>query len=84
MAGAGMRRFTLTKPRESAPSFEGVVFNDGRVVANNMRSGIISIYEDIDDVQSLFGHPEYGAKWQWLDDDPNPPAAAALMQVVER
>jgi len=77
-----MRRFRVYRPnppeeyRESgtanAPDevqFEGVVFSDGTVCVRwltEFRSH--SLWNSLEDLEKVHGHPEYGSIWGWLDD----------------
>ena len=80
-----MRRFRVYRPappeeyREkgaaNAPDevqFEGVVFSDGRVAVRwltQFRS--LSVWDCLEDLEKIHGHPEYGTVWEWLDEEGN-------------
>lgn len=56
-------------PKE--PQFEGVLFSDGTVVLRwltDYRSH--SVWQTLNDMLNIHGHPEYGTRFQWLDLPP--------------
>jgi hypothetical protein len=59
---------TANPPDE--PQFEGVVFSDGTVVVRwltQFRSH--SVWASWADLEAVHGHPEYGTRIDWLDDE---------------
>lgn len=79
-----IRRFEVFRPsppveyREqgtaNAPDevqFEGVVFSDGTVAVRwltEYRSH--SVWDSLESLKRVHGHPEYGTQWRWLDEAP--------------
>lgn len=77
-----MRRFKVYRPnppehyREggfaNAPDevqFEGVEFSDGAVAVRWMTEcRSTSIWNTLDDLMTVHGHPEYGTDIHWLDE----------------
>ena len=52
-----------------AIQFEGVVFTDGRVAIRwltSLRS--VSVFDSMDDMLGVHGHPEYGSELVWHDE----------------
>lgn len=55
-----------------APQFEGVVFSDGRVAIRWLTAArSVSVWDCLDDMMKIHGHPEYGTYFLW--SDPTPP-----------
>ncbi len=69
-----------TENHHNAPEdvqFEGVLFSDGRVAIRwltPLRS--VSVWDCMDDMLGVHGHPEYGSELVWLDDAHKPANAA--------
>lgn len=54
------------------PQFEGVVFDDGKVVVHWLTAvKSISVWDSMDDLLKIHGHPEYDSELKWLDIDFN-------------
>jgi hypothetical protein len=52
------------------PQFEGVVFNDGKVVVHWLTAvRSISVWDSMDDMLKIHGHPEYDSELRWMDLD---------------
>ncbi len=52
------------------PQFEGVEFSDGKVVfhwCTGVKS--ISVWDSMEDLLKIHGHPEYDSELKWLDID---------------
>src|SRR4030066_2453655 len=48
--------------------FEGVVFDDGRVVIRWMTAKrSTSVWDNLDDMMAIHGHPEYQSELVWYD-----------------
>lgn len=48
------------------PQFEGVVFSDGRVAVRWLTAKrIVSVWDSLEDMLSIHGHPEYGSVLVW-------------------
>jgi hypothetical protein len=78
-----MRRFAVKRPAPPPEyvdegfanppedvQYEGVVFSDGTVVVRwltQFRSH--SIWQSLDDLLAIHGHPEYGTEWVWFDGE---------------
>lgn len=76
-----MKRFIMYRPQVPAthtefqknapdkPQFEGVLFDDGKVVVHWLTAGhSISIWDSLDDMLVIHGHPEYDSKLVWVDE----------------
>lgn len=51
------------------PQFEGVVFSDGRVAVRWLTAKrSVSVWDCMDDLLAIHGHPEYGSILQWHDE----------------
>ncbi len=51
------------------PQFEGVVFRDGRVAVRWLTAcRSVSVWDNLDDLRAIHGHPEYGTVWEFCDD----------------
>ena len=58
--------FQKNKPEE--PQFEGVQFADGKVVIRWLTAtGSIAIWDSMEDMLIIHGHPEYGSELIWHD-----------------
>ncbi len=54
------------------PQFEGIVFSDGKVAVRWLTAKrSISIWESMEDLLVIHGHPEYGSELIWLDEVAN-------------
>ncbi len=54
------------------PQFEGVVFSDGRVAVRWLTPRpATSVWDSMEDMLAVHGHPEYGSELVW-DGDPPP------------
>jgi len=50
----------------SEPQFEGVVFSDGKVAVRWLTSKrSVSVWDSMDDMLVIHGHPEYGSELVW-------------------
>jgi hypothetical protein len=48
------------------PQFEGVLFDDGKVVLHWLTTKCsISVWDSFDDMLAIHGHPEYGSVLVW-------------------
>jgi hypothetical protein len=48
--------------------FEGVVFTDGKCAIRWLTAKrSVSIWDSMDDMLSVHGHPEYGSELVWVD-----------------
>ena len=48
------------------PQFEGVVFSDGRVAVRWLTAKrSVSVWDSLDDMLAIHGHPEYGSELVW-------------------
>ena len=77
-----MKRFSMYRPnvplethnenQRNPPDeaqFEGVVFSDGRVAVRWLTAKrSVSIWDCIEDLLDIHGHPEYGSYLVWHDD----------------
>ena len=53
------------------PQFEGVVFSDGRVAVRWLTAKrSVSVWDSLDDLLAIHGHPEYDSELIWRDDKP--------------
>ena len=51
------------------PQFEGVVFSDGRVAIRWLTAKrSVAVWDSLEDMLAIHGHPEYGSELVWLDD----------------
>ena len=51
------------------PQFEGVVFSDGRVAVRWLTAKrSCSVWDCMDDMLAIHGHPEYGSVLVWHDE----------------
>ena len=51
--------------------FEGVIFEDKRVVVHWLTAvGSISVFDSYQDLMKIHGHPEYGSRLVWIDEQP--------------
>jgi hypothetical protein len=58
------------KPDE--PQFEGVVFSDGRVAVRWLTAKrSVSVWDSLDDMLAIHGHPEYQSELVWHDRSGN-------------
>lgn len=49
-----------------APQFQGVVFDDGRVAVRWLTAKrSVSVWDSMDDMLAIHGHPEYGSELVW-------------------
>lgn len=56
----------LNAPDE--PQFEGVVFSDGKVAVRWLTAKrSVSVWDDLEDMMAIHGHPEYGSELVWED-----------------
>lgn len=76
-----MKRFTMYRknvPTETHdenqrnaaddPQFEGVLFSDGKVVLRWLTAKrSTSVWDSLDDMLAIHGHPEYGSELVWQD-----------------
>jgi len=76
-----IKRFTMYRrdvPKEThdenqrnpsdLPQFEGVVFSDGRVALRWLTAKrSVSVWDSLDDMLTIHGHPEYGSELVWHD-----------------
>ena len=68
------------------PQFQGVVFDDGKVAVRWLTAKrSVSVWDSMNDMLAIHGHPEYGSKLIWHDTAPLPdilglpePAGVAL------
>jgi len=52
------------------PQFEGIQFSDGTVCLHwYTLSGSHAIWPSMAEVMQIHGHPEYGGRFEWLDDE---------------
>ena len=52
------------------PQFEGVVFSDGTTVLRwYTANGSTAVWPSLEDVLKIHGHPEYGTRIEWLDQE---------------
>jgi hypothetical protein len=57
----------------NVPQFEGVVFTDGRVAVRWLTAKrSVSVWDSMDDMLAIHGHPEYGSVLIWNDVPPPP------------
>jgi hypothetical protein len=48
------------------PQFQGVVFDDGRVAVRWLTAKrSTSVWDNLDDMLAIHGHPEYGSELVW-------------------
>jgi hypothetical protein len=85
----GMRRFTmyrravpdathneLQKNGPNDPQFEGVVFSDMTVAIRWLTAKrSTAVWQSLDDMLAIHGHPEYGSAMVWHDDARKEPQA---------
>ena len=77
-----MYRFTVYRPNvpethtadqknaPDEPQFEGVVFSTGKVVLQWLTaSKSVSVFDCMDDMIRIHGHPEYGTYFVWHDGE---------------
>jgi hypothetical protein len=61
---------THNADQKNAPDesqFEGVVFSDGRVAVRWLTAKrSVSVWDNLDDLLAIHGHPEYGSVWEWF------------------
>jgi hypothetical protein len=51
------------------PQFEGVVFSDGRVAVRWLTAKrSVSVWDNLEDLLAIHGHPEYGSRIVWHDE----------------
>lgn len=86
-----MQRFTVYRPAVPStthnadqvnppdqPQFEGVVFSDGRVALRWLTDArSVSVWDSLEDMLKIHGHPEYGTYFVWHDGDGWAPIEAA-------
>lgn len=54
------------------PQFEGVVFSDGKVAIHWLTAvRSTSIFDSLEQLQLVHGHPEYDTEWVWHDGQPD-------------
>ena len=59
------------KNAPDAPQFEGVVFSDGRVAVRWLTAKrSVSVWDCMDDLLAIHGHPEYGSVLVWGQQEP--------------
>ena len=50
------------------PQFEGIQFSDGRVAVRWLTAKrSVSVWDNMDDLLAIHGHPEYGSELVWDD-----------------
>ena len=50
------------------PQFQGVVFDDGRVAVRWLTAKrSVSVWDNLDDMLAIHGHPEYDSELVWHD-----------------
>ena len=50
------------------PQFQGVVFDDGRVSVRWLTAKrSVSVWDNVEDMLAIHGHPEYGSEMVWHD-----------------
>lgn len=55
---------------DDLPQYEGVVFSDGRCVLHWLTAvGSISVFDSLEAMLKIHGHPEYGTDIVWHDGD---------------
>mgnify|MGYP001610206531 CR=1 FL=1 len=61
------------------PQFQGVVFDDGKVAVRWLTAKrSVSVWDSMDDLLDIHGHPEYGSRLVWHPIFfPDPPEADA-------
>lgn len=53
---------------DDAPQYEGVVFSDGKCVIHWLTaSKSISVFDSLEQMLQIHGHPEYGTEIEWHD-----------------
>src|SRR3990167_6837765 len=59
------------------PQFEGIVFSDGRVAIRWLTAKrSVSVWDSMEYMLAIHGHPEYGSVLVWHDTKLNQPAPA--------
>lgn len=54
------------------PQFEGIVFSDGKVVVHWLTAvRSVSVWDSLDDLLKIHGHPEYDSELVWVDYENN-------------
>ena len=67
------------------PQFEGVVFSDGRVAVRWLTTKrSVSVWDCMEDLLAIHGHPEYGSILVWHDKDSVMEEVANIMPQVEK
>jgi hypothetical protein len=57
------------KNAEDEVQFEGVVFSDGRVAVRWLTAKrSTSVWDSMEDMLAIHGHPEYDSELVWLDE----------------
>lgn len=65
---------TANPPGE--PQFQGAVFDDGTVAVRWLTAfHSTSLWENLEALEAVHGHPEYETEWRWSGDDPGLTAA---------
>lgn len=60
----------LQKNPEDEPQCEGVIWSDGTVTLRWLTAcRSHSVWDNLDDMLSIHGHPEYGTSIDWHDTD---------------
>lgn len=69
------------------PQFQGIEFDNGKVAIcwlTNMSS--ISVWDSMDDMLAVHGHPEYGSELEWIATEKPSPliTLSELVEVVQK
>ncbi len=65
------------------PQFEGVVFSDGRVAVRWLTAKrSVSVWDCMDDLLAIHGHPEYGSVLCWTDPSESLPSSENVPDVA--
>lgn len=60
----------LQKNADSEPQFEGVIWTDGTVTLRWLTAcRSTSVWNSVEDMLNIHGHPEYGTEIIWHDGD---------------
>lgn len=63
------------------PQFQGVVFDDGRVAVRWLTAKrSVSVWDNLEDMLAIHGHPEYGSELVWESGEAPTQAAQAVQQ----
>lgn len=58
--------FNQVNPADEV-QFEGIEFTDGRVAIRWLTAkGSVSVWDSMDDMLAIHGHPEYGSELVWV------------------